>query len=227
MRSSPTIPEFDGRRLRSARTRRKLIVAFLSLVSQHRRMPRMEDIAARSECAVRTVYERFQTIEGLVVDAMGVVLTKEARRRPARDFGRSRDERLQVALNAHVGTLKRFLPLRSVIKANFGDSHEIAKLLERHALEARDRALAHVAPELAAQSPERRQLTSLIADGILSAETWERLCCRDGLSEAEARDRCLAALNSIIPESCGVDGRPAVDWEMPLSAPAPSASLAG
>lgn len=226
MKSDLTIPEFDGRRLRSARTRRKLVVSFLSLVSQHRRMPRIEDVAARSRCALRTVYERFQTIESLVAEALGVVLTKEARRQPDRDFVRPRAERLRAALDGHVRTIKRLLPLRSIIRERFGASREIADLLERHELEARDRMLAHVAPELETQSPEQRRLTLLIADRIFSAESWELLFGRDGLSEAEARSLWLAAFNSIVPASSRIDDRPPLDLDMPSFASiAPSVSL--
>jgi AcrR family transcriptional regulator len=226
MRIDLKIPEFDGRRLRSVRTRRKLVVSFLSLVSQYRRMPGIEDVAARSGCAMRTVYERFHTIEGLVAEALGVVLTKETRRQPDRDFARPRGERLQAALDGHVRTIKRLLPLRSIIRERFGASREIADLLERHALEARDRMLAHVAPELEAQSPEQRRLTLLIADRIFSAESWELLFGRDGLSDAEARRLWLAAFDSIVPASCRNDDPPPPDLDMPSFASiAPSASL--
>lgn len=168
---------------------------------------------------MRTVYERFQTIERLAVDAVGAVLEKEARRQPVVDFGRSRAERLRAAVDAHARTIGRLLPLRSVIREHFGDSHEIGNLLDRHTLDARDRVLAFVVPELAGQTPEQRRVTALIVDGIFSTETWERLCCRDGLSEAAAQDLCLAAFDSIIPVSNRGDGRLAANQDMSLFAP--------
>lgn len=225
MKTDITIPEIDGRRLRSLRTRRKIVASFLTLVAQYRGMPRLEDVAARSECALRTVYERFQTIEKLVADALAVVLTKEARRKPDQILDCSRSERLQVAVNRHVSTIKRLLPLRSIIREHFGSSREIVELLEKHALEARGRMLAHVALELAAHSPEQKKRTFLLADAIFSVESWERLCGRDGLSETEVRDLWLEALNSIIPTTCVADDRSSIDRDMG-SSPVSPVSLA-
>ena len=56
---------FDGRGLRSERTRHLIIEAYLLLLQEHRRMPTAAEIAARAGYSVRSIFERFTDLEAL------------------------------------------------------------------------------------------------------------------------------------------------------------------
>lgn len=69
----PVAPRIDGRNLRAESTRRKIIVGARALVEEHGRLPKVADVARRSDVSVRSVFQHYQDVETLfiaVVDAI-------------------------------------------------------------------------------------------------------------------------------------------------------------
>ncbi|MGE0421912.1 MAG: TetR/AcrR family transcriptional regulator [Reyranellaceae bacterium] len=66
-------PRIDGRNLRAESTRRKIIVGARALVEEQARLPKVADVARRSDVSVRSVFQHYQDVETLfiaVVDAV-------------------------------------------------------------------------------------------------------------------------------------------------------------
>ena len=69
----PDAPRIDGRNLRAESTRRKIIVGARALVEEQARLPKVADVARRSDVSVRSVFQHYQDVETLfiaVVDAI-------------------------------------------------------------------------------------------------------------------------------------------------------------
>ena len=60
------IARVDGRRLRSRRTRQRLVVAYLDLLSETGRRPTCAAVSKRAGMSVRTLFERFDNMADLV-----------------------------------------------------------------------------------------------------------------------------------------------------------------
>jgi len=55
----------DGRRLRSERTRRLIVEAYMALVRENRQVPTAVQIAERAGYSVRSIFERFPDLHAL------------------------------------------------------------------------------------------------------------------------------------------------------------------
>src|SRR5262245_22116828 len=55
----------DGRRLRSERTRRLIVEAYMALVRETRQVPTAAQIAERAGYSVRSIFERFPDLQAL------------------------------------------------------------------------------------------------------------------------------------------------------------------
>ena len=106
----PVAPRIDGRNLRAESTRRKILVGARALVEEQGRLPKVADVARRSDVSVRSVFQHYQDVETLfiaVVDAIADDL--ESRRRDI-DCGGTLEERV-LELSEQQGWLyERLMP---------------------------------------------------------------------------------------------------------------------
>jgi len=58
-------PQVDGRRLRGARTKQRVIDALLELVREGNLNPRVGEIAERAGCVARSIFDHFVAIDKL------------------------------------------------------------------------------------------------------------------------------------------------------------------
>ncbi len=61
------VPRVDGRRLRSERTRRLIVEAYMALARENAQMPTAAQIAERAGYSVRSIFERFPDLTALRV----------------------------------------------------------------------------------------------------------------------------------------------------------------
>ena len=62
--ASSSAPEADGRVLRGARTRERIVDAVFELVSEGTVRPTAEEVASRAGVGIRTVFRHFDDMEG-------------------------------------------------------------------------------------------------------------------------------------------------------------------
>src|SRR5256885_9861605 len=131
----PTVPErrpgkVDGRRLRSERTRRLIVEAYMALVRENRQVPTAVQIAERAGYSVRSIFERFPDLQALRIAATDYAIAEGRAQGGLRDLDADRATRLKSQAEARGHGCERWLPLWRVVSANLGESGELRERLK-------------------------------------------------------------------------------------------------
>lgn len=106
----PGAPRVDGRNLRAESTRRKIIVGARALVEEQGRLPKVADVARRSDVSVRSVFQHYQDVETLFVAVVDAIAEDLGRTRRDIDGSGTLAERVR-ALSEQQGELyERLMP---------------------------------------------------------------------------------------------------------------------
>lgn len=201
-----SVAGFDGRHRRTIRTRERLIQAFIRAVHDRRRLPEARELAAAADCSVRTVFERFGSLEGLAAAAFDKVLERHRSAVPGlylAQLDRPRRIRLHVAQRARVAE-RWHAAWRLVMQQETG---ELASRIEAARGLGRDQIEAFYAPELARLGEPSRTALVIALEALLDFTVWGRMRERHELGPAEARMAWRESIASILPT---VEGRPSV-----------------
>ncbi len=180
--------ERDGRRLRSADSRARIVRAMLDLISEGEVSPGAEPVAARAEVGLRTVFRHFKDMDSLYREMAQVVGT-QVRAVAAEPF---------LARDA-AGKLREFVERRSRVfetVAPFKRAMEVHRLRTGAFESQSTQMVAELRAILRRELPD--ELTSDVLkfealDLLLSFESWSRLRIEQDLSIARARDVLVAA----------------------------------
>lgn len=200
--SSQPRKRVDGRRLRTERTRQRLIEAYLGLAFEHSpRMPTAAEIAGRAGCSVRSVFERFPDLLSLQVVAASYAMDQVAALAapPLLDADRNARIEHQVQMRSHLCEIWGRL-WRSLL-VNRGDSDELRQKISAFQELRLSRLEIAFRPELAIlPDVECRQI--LVALTLLTdVSSWQ--CMREflGLSVDEARAVWVGSLQRLLPST--------------------------
>ena len=189
----------DGRRLRSLKTKQRIIEAYLALAGEKSPLvPTAAEIASRAGYSVRSVFERFLDIHTLQVEAVDYVLTQiAAPTRPDNTDERSSRIRLQVETRGR--SCVRWLPLWRSLIANQGESAELRQRVV--ALRERDtRCLASIyGPELSTVSDRERRGLLIALEALTDIESWGRMQEFFGLSFEQCCAAWMEAIDRLLP----------------------------
>lgn len=163
-------PETDGRRRRSADSRRRIIEAMLELVREGDIAPSADAVAARAQVGRRTVFRLFSDMEGVYREIHAVMREKVA---PVRDLplaGESFPDRVHALIDRRARFFEEVLPL--MVAASVHRPRSAVLQADHAAMQAELRAilLEVLGPELAADQMLREAL-----DALLSIDMWRRL----------------------------------------------------
>jgi AcrR family transcriptional regulator len=172
----------DGRRMRSADSRARIVAAMLELIQTGEVLPGAEQVAARADVGLRTVFRHFKDMDSLYREMSEVIEAKV--RAVADEPFRSADWR---------GKLGEFVERRSRVFEAMGPFKR-ALDVHRH----RSAAVASDSTRMAAELRAilERELPAEVTgdplrfealDMLLSFETWSRLRRDQGLGLGEAR----------------------------------------
>ncbi len=190
---------FDGRRLRSERTRQLLIEAYLTLLAENVRAPTASQIAEQAGYSVRSIFERFTDLGALGLAAADHAIAVGQAEAPARDVDGDRSTRIKAHVRTRAVACQKWLPLwRAMIETQ----DQMAELKGRVALVRRAnlaRLRLMYAAELATlPGPERKQM--LFALGALTSfESWNQLRVDYGLSMEAAQAVWCTAIDRMLP----------------------------
>src|SRR5712671_4374723 len=191
----------DGRRLRSERTRQRIIEAYLSLLRENPvvPMPTAAHIAQRAGYSVRSVFERFPDLGKLRVAAADYALAQAAALAPARNVDGDRATRIRSQVETRAGTCERGVALWRVLLASVADDEEL-KLRVRI---SRDRTIERMElmyrPELSMLGEHERKYMLVALEAITDIESWERMRELHGLSFEEACSVWIGAIDRMLP----------------------------
>jgi len=182
----PDAPRVDGRNLRAESTRRKIIIGARALVEEQGRLPKVADVARRSDVSVRSVFQHYQDVETLfiaVVDAIADDL--ESTQRDIDGSG-SLDERVQELTEQQSQLYERLMP---AVLAGRQLNPPPAPLVERAeyrraVLRQRLETIFH--PELASLTSSARTDTLEALQTVAGWDCWIALRQRQGMESERA-----------------------------------------
>jgi AcrR family transcriptional regulator len=189
----------DGRRLRSERTKKRIVQAYLSLLAQDPHVPTAAQIAQRAGCSVRSIFERFSDLHALRVAATDHAFAEANAQAVPRDFGPDRQGRIRAHVEMRSGTCERWLPMWRALNANQGESQELKARIRLARELIMERAEQMYAVELAGLSPVERKRTLIALEALIDFESWARMRELYCLSGDEARALWRHTINRLLP----------------------------
>ena len=195
LRQLPHQPASDGRVRRSQRSGQAIVDALMALVGEGVIEPTAQQVAARANVGIRTVFRRFSDIESLFAE-MDARLQAEAL--PLLLGGRANGtlaERARALVHQRVAFFERIAPYK---RSGNLKRWRSPFLRDRHALLVR---ALHV--DLLRWLPELRRAATAINDALdltTSFEAWDRLRSEQSLSRARAQAAMERTVLALIKE---------------------------
>lgn len=189
----------DGRHLRSERTKRLIIEAYMVLVRESRQMPTAVQIAERAGYSVRSIFERFPDLQALRVAATDFAIGEAKSMGMPRDIGGDRETRIRSQVEARSSGCERWLPHWRVLMATKEGSPELQQRIKiiRQLIVLRIEVMFR--PELATLAAPERKKTLLALEALMDFESWARMVEMFGLSREEACNVWIRAIDRLLP----------------------------
>lgn len=193
---TPESAKLDGRRQRSADSRARIVAAMLELTREGCVSVSAEQVAARAEVGLRTVFRLFKDMDSLYRE-MSLIVEAEVRKAiilPYRtDHWRTR---LDELIERRAQVFERIAPHK---RAGAAHRHRSPFLEESHrAMVAELRGvLREVLPADIAEDREKFEILDL----LMSFEAWSRLREEQGLGVEEARSLIVHAVAKLVDGS--------------------------
>jgi AcrR family transcriptional regulator len=196
LQRKPTEARIDGRRVRGADNRRRIVDALLKLVASGVVSPSAEQVAGEAGVALRTVFRHFADMDSLYRE-ISERMTAEIQPIVQRPF-KSEDwrERLVELVDRRAQVFERLLPFKIA-----GDAHRFGSPFLTNEQGAIVKSLRHaLRVALGAKiTDEKTRFEAL--DLMLSFESWRRLRVDQGLSARDARAVMLLGAESLSARS--------------------------
>ena len=189
----------DGRRLRSERTRRLIIEAYMALVRETGQMPTAVQIAERAGYSVRSIFERFPDLTMLRVAVTDYAIAEARANAGLRDLDADRQTRIRSQVEQRGRGCERWLTLWRVLSSNSEESSDLNQRIRmiRQLIVMRMEMMFR--PELSSVSDDRRRKIMLALESLLDFESWARMRELYGLSFEEACGVWIRAIDRMLP----------------------------
>lgn len=184
--------QVDGRRRRGQDNRARIVAAMLEIIREGAVTPSAEQVAARAEVGLRTVFRHFDDMDSLYRE-MSVVIEAELRAIIERPFEALDWTGRLVELVARRGeAFERISPFKRASDTVRHRSPVLAGDHDRLVRSLRDLLIGVLPPEVASD-PMRLEALDLLT----SFEAWTRLRLDQGLSTDQARRVLQAAVSRL------------------------------
>lgn len=201
MAARTAVRPIDGRRLRSERTQRILIDAYLGLMREGVTFPTSRQIAVKSGRCERAVYEHFHDMPGLSLAALDDMFHHVGRVVPLERHDGPRTERIRAYVEQRSAICELWLPLWRAAASHEQRSQPLATVLERVRGATTERIRLLFDPELAVLAPEDAGELVITIELLVDFESWVHLRERRGLSVDAAQTLWARALERIVPQA--------------------------
>jgi len=183
----------DGRHRRGEDNRARIVAAMLELVQGGEVSPGAEQVAARADVGLRTVFRHFKDMDSLYRE-MGRVIEAEMTAIVERPFA-ARDwrERVIELVGRRAGVFERIGPFKRASNVSRHRSTFLEAENARLVRTLRDILVAQLPDEVAGDASRLE-----ILDLLLSFESWSRLRHDQGLSPSRAQETLEAAIRRLI-----------------------------
>jgi AcrR family transcriptional regulator len=196
---SVRVGRIDGRRLRSERTRRLIIEAYMALVRETSQMPTAVQIAERAGYSVRSIFERFPDLTALRVAVTDYAIAEARAAGALRDLDGDRVARIRSQVVQRGHGCERWLPLWRVLSTDAQTSPDLHQRIGmiRQLIVMRMEMMFR--PELSTVSDDVRKKTMLALEALLDFESWARMRELYGLSFDQASGVWMKAIDRLLP----------------------------
>ena len=189
----------DGRRLRSERTRRLIVEAYMALVRETKQVPTAVQIAERAGYSVRSIFERFPDLHALRLAATDYAIAEGRAQGALRDLDADRTTRLRSQAESRGQGCERWLPLWRVLSTGLNESSELRERIRLVRQLVTMRLEFMFKPELSTLSDGERRKTLVALEAITDYESWGRMRELYGLSFDEACAVWIRAIDGLLP----------------------------
>ena len=193
--SSSAIPT-DGRRARTAIRRAALMQSFLRITQRTGRLPSAQALADMAGCSVRTVFERFNTIEGIGVALLDEILVQPCLMPSARQQSFDLPRRIALHVRIRADVAERWFRLWMLTQ--YYQAPEVAALTDRARVLTRSQTMSFYAPELSRMKARTREAVLLIIESALDLDTWGTMRTIHHLSVHQSRQACKTILRRVL-----------------------------
>lgn len=169
----------DGRRRRSADSRRRIVEAMLDLVREGDLTPSADAVAARAGVGRRTVFRLFSDMEGIYREMNGIMRDKVAPVRALPLAGDTTEARLHALVERRVRFFEEVMPV--TIAASVHRHRSPVLQADHRAIQAELRAIL-----AAVVGPDTDPSLLEALDAVLSIDLWRRLRVEQGLDTGAA-----------------------------------------
>jgi len=195
----PRAGRVDGRRLRSERTRRLIIEAYMALVRETGQMPTAVQIAERAGYSVRSIFERFPDLNALRVAVTDYAIAEARANAALRDLDADRLTRIRSQVEQRGRSCERWLPLWRVLSADLDRSPDLQQRIRMIRQLVIMRMEMMFRPELSLVSDEVRKKIMLALEALLDFESWARMREMHGLTFEQACDVWIKVIDRLLP----------------------------
>jgi AcrR family transcriptional regulator len=189
----------DGRHLRSERTKRLIVDAYMALVRENRQMPTANQIADRAGYSVRSIFERFPDLHALRVAATDHAIGEAKAVGVPRDASGDRPTRIRLQVEARASACERWLPLWRVLETSRNESPELAQRIKIIRQLVLLRLEIMFKPELSTLSETDRKRMLIALEALTDFESWARMTEMFGLSRDQACNVWIRAIDRLLP----------------------------
>jgi AcrR family transcriptional regulator len=196
-RASTDVVRVDGRRLRTAESRRRVVAALLECARAGEFDPSAEAVAARAKVGLRTVFRLFTDKEGLFREISETVRAQVAALVLVPPKGETWRERLDDLMKRRFAAFEEAMPFR---RAALTHSHHSAVISANNT--AIQGVLRHALTKVLPEDVVADRPTFEAIDMALCIDAWIRLRTDQDLKPAQARaavQRMVGALLSHAP----------------------------
>ncbi|MBS0224011.1 MAG: hypothetical protein JSR91_25065 [Proteobacteria bacterium] len=191
----------DGRHLRSERTKRLIVEAYMALVRETHQMPTAMQIAERAGYSVRSIFERFPDLHAIRVAATDYAISEAKAVGGPRDVDADRQTRIRSQVEARALGCERWLPFWRILNANATDSPELQQRIKMIRQLIVMRMEVMFAPELAMLEEAERRKTLITLESLMDFESWARMTEMFNLPHDQACTVWIRAIERLLPQA--------------------------
>jgi AcrR family transcriptional regulator len=196
MTRPPALPPADvadGRRRRGQDNRARIVAAMMEIVGSGDVAPSAEQVAARADVGLRTVFRHFQDMDSLYREIAALVWAEVRGAFASPLHGATWQERLVERAGRFAVAYEKMAPYKRAADAFKHRSRFLGTDYVRLVQDQRERLERELPPHLAS---DRDRVEAL--DLLLSFEAWSRLRNEQGLSPARAQAVIEATVRALI-----------------------------
>jgi AcrR family transcriptional regulator len=178
----PSEPKQDGRRLRSAASRRRIVEAMRDLIREGTLSPRAEEVAARANVGLRSVFRHFDDMESLYREIGDLMVADVAPMLELPPPSGTTDEILAEMIARRTKLFERIMPFRVAADIH---SHRSPYLMQERRM--MNEGLREIMRSALPAAIRKNRVAVDALDAVLSFDFWRRLRSEQRLSIAQTR----------------------------------------